>query len=199
MKTIRVVLVLATLAPFLLLGGRANAITLNIEMLDFRYKPALQKINLGDSVSWTNNGDETHTATTRPSVPGGFSTTVEPGNTSSPEGFFDSVGKYPYFCEFHPEMKGAIGVLIDVDANSKPLFQPFTLTWSPFPGGSLSWDIQVKDPGSDRFVTLVRDTHDNEMTFGPTRRGKYQLRGRTQKNVSDEGSAYSPPVTITVL
>ena len=37
------------------------------------------------------------------------------------------------------------------------------------------------------------------LAFEPPRRGKYQLRGRTQRAQSDETTGYSPPVTITVL
>jgi plastocyanin len=201
MKAIRFALLLVMLTPVMVLGDDADAITQNIQMLDFRYEPALTKVNLGDDVAWTNNGDVRHNATLRDSMPGAVSVTLEPEASSGPVDFFDAVGRWSYHCTEHPKKMtpGAIGVLIDVDANSKPLFEAFTLTWFNDVATLIHFDIQVKEPGSDRYVTLVKDTRDTSMLYQPPRRGVYRLRGRTQRPTSDESTGFSPPVKITVV
>jgi plastocyanin len=168
---------------------------INIE--DFRYVPKTHVTLVGFTVHWTNDGAVEHTATTRNSVPGAFSVTLDPAESSTPTDFFDAVGLYPYFCQFHPKMKGAVSVLIDPDGTTKPLGNDFTLTVAADPGTSSSFDVQVKEPRSDRFVTLFKDTTDNTLDFLPARRGVYRVRGRTQ-NLDGTSTGWSGSIKLTV-
>lgn len=75
-----------------------------VSMVDFAFSPTSVTINVGDSVTWTNTGEEEHTATGS-----GFSTgTVGAG--SSGAATFSTAGSFPYVCDFHPDMKGTITV-----------------------------------------------------------------------------------------
>jgi plastocyanin len=191
----------AVAMALIVLGQSAGATTFTIQMQDFAYSPSTFFMTVGDLVNWHNAGGTTHSATTNDSVPGAFSVNVAPGNTSAATDFFGQVGTYAYHCTFHPTlMKGVINVKIAVDATSKPLFSTFTLTWSDTPVGASgsNFDIQVKDPGSDRFVTLVRDTADAGMVFVPARKGTYLLRGRFQDPIPHTATGFSKPVAITV-
>lgn len=84
----------------------------SVSMLDFSFSPATVTIGVGDSVTWTNNGQQDHTATGS-----GFDTgTVPPGGSASET--FNSAGNFPYVCSFHPQMKGTVQVT--GDASSGP-------------------------------------------------------------------------------
>lgn len=75
-----------------------------VSMVDYSFSPATVTINVGDSVTWTNNGEEDHDA-----AGNGFSTgTVAPGASGSAT--FSSAGRFAYICTFHPGMKGTVVV-----------------------------------------------------------------------------------------
>lgn len=78
----------------------------SVSMLDFSFSPATVTVNIGDSVTWVNNGEEDHDAAARD---GSFSTdTVEPGGSASVP--FSSAGTFSYICNFHPDMTGTVVV-----------------------------------------------------------------------------------------
>lgn len=73
--------------------------------------PPITEIQAGDSVVWTNNDPEDHTATSV--IPGNFDTEIiSPGEKADPITFnevSDQSG-FAYFCEVHPSMDGRIVV-----------------------------------------------------------------------------------------
>lgn len=76
----------------------------SVNMVDYAFSPATVTINVGDTVSWTNTGEEDHDA-----AGSGFSTgTVTPGSSGSAT--FSSGGTFAYVCSFHPDMKGTVVV-----------------------------------------------------------------------------------------
>jgi plastocyanin len=176
----------------------ADALAPPVEMQDFRFVPKTYTKAHTQDVAWHNDGSVQHSVQTRNSAPGSFSLSLAPTFTSASTAFFDSVGKYPYFCTFHPSrMRGTIDVRVTADSPSKALNDPFTLTFAADPGGIANYDLQVKYPNADRYVTLVRDTASTTFVFAPSRLGTYRVRGRTQR-YSGESTGYSSPTKITV-
>ena len=78
-----------------------------VSMVDFAFEPAEITVAVGDTVTWTNDGERPHTATAqdRDALQSG---TVDPGADVSQS--FDEAGTYEYFCEFHEDMNGTIVV-----------------------------------------------------------------------------------------
>ena len=75
---------------------------------NFLFSPQDLTIEVGDTVTWTNLDDFSHTATST-SGPSAF----DSGNLANGETFsftFDTAGTYEYFCEIHPNMIGSITV-----------------------------------------------------------------------------------------
>jgi LPXTG-motif cell wall-anchored protein len=73
---------------------------------DFKFGPASITVDVGDSVTWTNQDEVTHTAT---SSSGGFDTgDIEPGTSGSAT--FSKAGSFSYICKPHPFMKGTVVV-----------------------------------------------------------------------------------------
>ncbi|MEN8041582.1 MAG: cupredoxin family copper-binding protein [Actinomycetota bacterium] len=80
---------------------------LDVVIDNFEFTPASLDVKVGDTVTWTNNQDTTHTVDS--SVDGGWSSGVlEPGDTFSFT--FTEAGSFPYHCSIHPAMIGDIQV-----------------------------------------------------------------------------------------
>jgi plastocyanin len=78
-----------------------------VTIADFHFTPGSTTIHAGDTITWTNNGPSSHTAT---ATNGSFNTGVlHKGQSSSHT--FTQAGTYSYFCSIHPFMHGTIVVL----------------------------------------------------------------------------------------
>ena len=88
-----------------------------VAMVDFDFEPNEVTVNVGDTVTWTNEGDAPHTATDRD---GAWDTgTVDPGGSASIT--FETAGTYEYFCEIHPQM---VGTVVVEEAAEQPTEEP---------------------------------------------------------------------------
>jgi plastocyanin len=86
-------------------SARAQAAaSASVAMRDFSFSPATVGVEVGDSVTWTNQGQAPHTATGD-----GFDTgNVGPGESGSAT--FSRAGSFPYVCSIHPNMRGTVRV-----------------------------------------------------------------------------------------
>lgn len=79
---------------------------IEVRIARFAFDPAQVEIVAGDSVTWTNADLAPHTATAED---GAWDTSrLERGGRGRVT--FDVPGEYPYFCVFHPHMKGTVTV-----------------------------------------------------------------------------------------
>jgi plastocyanin len=79
-----------------------------VTMIDNRFVPKEITIQVGESIIWSNEGDNTHTATSDARAGFTFNTKdVDPGQTSKPVKF-QKKGDVPYHCGFHGNMKGKV-------------------------------------------------------------------------------------------
>jgi plastocyanin len=70
------------------------------------YSPATASVAAGQTVAFVNNDSIPHTATGS-----GFDTgTLAPGATSAPI-TMNTLGSFPYHCQFHPTMTGTLNVV----------------------------------------------------------------------------------------
>lgn len=77
----------------------------SVRMLDFSFSPATITVNVGESVTWVNAGEQPHNA-----VGDNFSTALlDPGKSGSKS--FGSAGTFSYLCTVHPQMKGTVKVV----------------------------------------------------------------------------------------
>ena len=80
---------------------------LTIHIKDFKYNPTPEKIHAGDRVTFVNDDDEAHTAT---SDDKSFDSEGLDSNGTW-QHVFTKPGTYNYFCELHPYMKATLVVL----------------------------------------------------------------------------------------
>ncbi len=77
-----------------------------VTVVGFQFKPSAVTVNVGDTVSWTNDDPVEHTAT----ATSGGSFDVDLPTHGSGSHTFNQAGTYNYFCKIHPNMKASITV-----------------------------------------------------------------------------------------
>jgi plastocyanin len=82
------------------------AATENVTITDFEFTPAEITIQVGDTVTWTNEGPTAHSAT---ASDGSFDTGIFSAGGSRSE-TFDRAGTFAYICTPHPNMTGTVVV-----------------------------------------------------------------------------------------
>lgn len=91
------------LAGVLLLPGLAAAETITVQVTKLAFVPAAITAKVGDTIEWVNKDFVAHTAT---ATDRGFDVKLPAGKSGSVT--VTKAGTIPYFCRFHPMMKGTI-------------------------------------------------------------------------------------------
>jgi plastocyanin len=90
-----------------------------VTIADFSFSPATTTVHVGDTVTWTNNGPSSHTATAQD---GSFNTGVLQKGAGASHTFGRS-GTFSYFCQIHPFMHGTIVVVAAATSRPPPAVQ----------------------------------------------------------------------------
>ena len=78
-----------------------------VTIADFHFTPSATTVHVGDTITWTNNGPSSHTAT---AGNGSFNTGIlKKGQSGSHT--FTQAGTFTYYCQIHPFMHGTVVVL----------------------------------------------------------------------------------------
>ncbi len=102
-----------------------------VTIAGFAFDPATVTIQVGDSVTWTNQDSAAHTAT---AGDGSFDT-GSIANGASDTVTFDTAGTFAYICSIHPQMAGSV-VVEAAAATPAPTAAPTTgggVTITPAP------------------------------------------------------------------
>jgi plastocyanin len=107
-----VVLALAGVFGLLLIAGPAIAANGSVLIKEsderYAYTPRTVYVNVGESVTWTNDSDAPHT------VDSDSGDELESGNFTEDQTFehtFNATGTFAYHCDIHAYMKGTVVVL----------------------------------------------------------------------------------------
>jgi plastocyanin len=73
---------------------------------DLKYNPAKIKIRAGETVVWINKDDNDHTVIAKD----GSFVSDNLGTGDKFRHTFKEKGEFPYFCKYHPRMKGLVSV-----------------------------------------------------------------------------------------
>ncbi|MFN2503312.1 MAG: plastocyanin/azurin family copper-binding protein [Acidimicrobiales bacterium] len=130
----------------------AGAADFQVSMVDFAYSPASITVNVGDRVTWTNNGFESHTVTavdnfTRP--PGDSGSIPRGGQYSFT---FNTVGRWEYFCQIHGI--GLMSGVVTVSSGSATVISSTTLE----PGDSFTASATGVASASSGYVLRMAGT-----------------------------------------
>ena len=93
-------------------GTTAAGGTAAVDVRQFQFMPAELAVEAGSNVTWTNQDDILHTATSgaTPGTPDGQFDGPMDGKGKSFSHTFDQPGRYPYFCNRHTSMTGTVVV-----------------------------------------------------------------------------------------
>ena len=104
-----------TAVAVLALGGARGAVYAapaqqdgnRVAIQGFQFRPQTLNVTVGTTVTWTNQDQQPHTATSR--TEGRFDTgTLQQGQSGSAT--FNEAGTFEYFCRIHPNMTGTVVV-----------------------------------------------------------------------------------------
>jgi plastocyanin len=93
-----------------------------VTIADFQFTPGSTTIHVGDTITWTNNGPSSHTATARN---GSFDIGVLKKGASASH-TFTQAGTFAYYCKIHPFMHGTIIVQAAASATTPSSTTPET-------------------------------------------------------------------------
>ncbi|MEA2420863.1 MAG: hypothetical protein QOE60_3069 [Thermoleophilaceae bacterium] len=82
------------------------AASTGVTISDFQFSPAAVTVNVGDTVTWTNNGPTPHSATSSSGV---WDTGIMDAGQSGSHTFIEP-GTFAYICTPHPNMHGTVVV-----------------------------------------------------------------------------------------
>jgi plastocyanin len=77
-----------------------------VTIVDFAFQPTEVTAKVGDTVTWTSQGDAPHTV----KWADGAAESEQLSKGDSYERTFDEAGSFPYVCGIHPNMTGTITV-----------------------------------------------------------------------------------------
>jgi plastocyanin len=179
----------------------------DVLMFDNKYDPKSLDIFVGDNVLWENNGSDSHTAT--------FKSGLEDTGTVNPVDIsddidFGNVGTFSYACDFHPKMKGTLGVKPHLlttgpDANVGESADFIWATSKLGDPGSIpagwSVDAEYKAPGKKKWVSVAKN--ETSLAAGTIlfeKAGTYKARARLQNDTDKKlSSGWSPVNTLNVV
>jgi plastocyanin len=103
-----------------------------VTIADFHFTPGATTVHVGDTITWTNNGPSSHTATANN---GSFNTGVlKKGQSASHT--FTQAGTFSYYCQIHPFMHGTIVVLASTAPTTSTPTQTSAQASAPTTAGS---------------------------------------------------------------
>jgi plastocyanin len=179
------------------LQSSASAAEVFVVMDNFFFDPESITIRQGDTVTWNNEGG-THTTTGNHPLNYWDSDTVSNGESFS--FVFTAAGLFPYHCDFHGGMDGAVSVKLKVNPRSGPVGTTFVIKMATENAAPpLVFDVQRKVPGGvfeNWRMGLSSKSTPFDSTGMPT--GTYQFRSRVRNTSTGGVSDWSRPASIQV-
>jgi len=81
-----------------------------VRIADMSFDQQNVTISVGDTVTWINDDDTTHSVTKDPASPLSITEIVLDSNIYSARQVFATAGLLKYHCKFHPMMTGSVTV-----------------------------------------------------------------------------------------
>ena len=108
--------VFAAATLLVITAASAVAADRTVTVQGFAFGPASVTVNVGDTLTWTNQDPAPHTAT---ATNGAFDVELAEGGGSG-SATMRTAGTFPYFCEIHPNMRGTVVVRAAARAGGAP-------------------------------------------------------------------------------
>jgi plastocyanin len=133
-------------------GSASVAILDGSTQSSFRFSPSSITVGAGDTVAWTNNGNEPHDVT---------GSGLASGTLQSGQGYshtFASSGTFSYICSIHPFMKGSVTVQAADSSGGGGASDPGSTQAPPAATAPGSESAAVTSPGAAGSATQLPST-----------------------------------------
>ena len=83
----------------------------SVTIMDFEFDPQIIRVDTGTEVTWTNEGDASHTVVNQETEQYQEGDLFNSGMIESGQDYshtFEEAGEYPYYCDLHPQMRGRV-------------------------------------------------------------------------------------------
>ena len=187
----RLLLLVLSCAAFVLLvvavspGEPVRAAIAAVGIVDFAFQPDTITVNVGDTVTWTNNGPSAHTTTSSTGV--WNSGPLFPSQSFSVT--FNTAGSFPYLCTIHPTMQGTVNV-VAAPAPTATL----TITPSVTPSVTATATQSLAPAGTPTPTpTLIPGTPPGPVRLGATLLGASEIPGPGDPDAPAQRSSTSTP------
>jgi hypothetical protein len=177
-----------------LLVPAAPAHAASVSIVDFAFSPATAKAVQGDTVTWTNEGIFTHTATQDGPLALWDSHAIVPGDTFDVR--LPAAGSYPYHCTVHG-MPATVRIPLIVDQTAGSTATVFTFTLASENQYGFRYDVQKKVNGDwkDWKVGVTGP----KVQFQAAKAGTMWFRSRLRRLSDDAATDWSPKTKIVVV
>jgi plastocyanin len=166
-----------------------------VEMKNNFYDPTLQKIVVGDSVTWHNGSGQTHTTTADLFGTPFWDRTVLNGDSTDVG--FQHAGTWNYHCEIHSGMQGKVKVKPTASPSSGTTATVFTIrvAWVVAPSGFIQ-DIQRRKHG--KTWKPWTSTAGQTVQWTPGSTGTWEFRARYRNTSNGTATGWSQRLTVNV-
>ena len=151
----------------------------------------------GTSVTWHNNGPNTHTSTGDSPLALWATGNVATGTTSSAV-VFRAAGGYTYHCSIHTFMTAAVRVPILVSPASGTTATTFTVTLTSALVAAFTYDVQRRIGTTGAWTIYRTGVTTRTVPFTAAAAGTYYLRSRLVRTSTHAFSKWSPMKHVTV-
>jgi plastocyanin len=162
-------------------AAQARGVTITVDNMAFT--PPVVTVAQGTRVTWVFSDLVAHTTTSNQRF------WASPPQLNESFGFvLPSAGSFGYHCSIHPEMTGTVRVtirVISIPAGKR-------VQWSSAASPSRNYDVQIKRPGTTKWVFFRKATTALAKNFKPAVKGKYFFRARTRNLANGKASGWSP-------
>jgi Tol biopolymer transport system component len=167
---------------------------------DTAFSPASPTVPVGTKIVWDFAGPSAHDVADASSL--GLFDSASKGPGTSFAYRYAVAGTYAFRCTDHRKMIGTVSVPIGAAATSGSTSSQITLSWSSLatlPAGS-AVDVQVLRPGSRKWALWKSAvTVDSGILTPDAGSGVYAFRARMRKVSTGATSAWSPPLSLTIV
>ena len=196
----RAALLLAVLTGLSLFTTPADAVTVQVSLVNISYEPATVSVHQGGTVTWTHNDTSVQNIVHTVTSDQGFwdSGDLSLGQMYSQTNAFLNAGSYHYHCMHHPTlMRGIVRVPLKVSGSPS---NGWTVRWSSAAStpAHRNFDLEIKRPGAASFTSFRSMTTALKAFFNPTKTGTYKFRARTRNTSNGMTSDWSPVKRLSI-
>lgn len=177
---------LALIAP----AAPAHAVDVEVLVQNMTFVNGTVTVTQGSMVTWRFDDTVDHTTTSNQAF-----WASKQKSKGVDKVVFASAGRYAYHCAVHPHMTGKITVpLVVAKVTGGKRVQ-----WASAAEAGRNYDVQVKRPGSTKWVFFRKGTSKlAKAVFKPRREGRYVFRARTRNLANGLTSGWSPATRVRV-